>query len=249
MLRIGAIEDARAARERGALLLVDASVASRIEGDWVHPRASWAMAGVLDRADPTLPAPRIGAAASVHPTAILYAGVVLGTRVQVAPYAVIGGAGFGWVEGPDGRARVVPHLGGVYIGDDAFVGSHATIHAGVLAPTQLGARSRLDAHVHVGHNCAIGDDCFIAAQAGLAGSVVLGRRVMVGGQAGFADHVQVGDGARIAAKSGVIGNVPAGATFAGYPAMNRMRWLRGVAALESFAEAERGSPASKRKPS
>ena len=74
VLRIGAIEDARAARERGALLLVDTSVASRIEGDWVHPRANWAMAGVLDCADPTLPAARIGAASSVHPTAILYAG-------------------------------------------------------------------------------------------------------------------------------------------------------------------------------
>jgi UDP-3-O-[3-hydroxymyristoyl] glucosamine N-acyltransferase len=53
----------------------------------------------------------------------------------------------------------------------------------------------------------------------------------VGGQAGIADHVTVGDGARIAAKSGVIGDVPAGAVVAGYPAVARARWLRGLARL------------------
>jgi len=55
--------------------------------------------------------------------------------------------------------------------------------------------------------------------------------VLVGGQAGFADHVTVGDGARVAAKSGVIGDVPAGATVAGYPAVPRTRWLRALARL------------------
>jgi UDP-3-O-[3-hydroxymyristoyl] glucosamine N-acyltransferase len=61
--------------------------------------------------------------------------------------------------------------------------------------------------------------------------VTIGRGVLVGGQAGVADHVRVGDGARIAAKSGVIGDVPAGAIVAGYPAVARGRWLRAFAAL------------------
>ena len=63
----------------------------------------------------------------------------------------------------------------------------------------------------------------------LRGLGALGRGVLVGGQAGFADHVTVGDGARIAAKSGVIGDVPAGAVVAGYPAVPRARWLRALA--------------------
>jgi len=41
----------------------------------------------------------------------------------------------------------------------------------------------------------------------------------------------VGDGARIAAKSGVIGDVPAGAVVAGYPAVPRHRFFRGLARL------------------
>jgi UDP-3-O-[3-hydroxymyristoyl] glucosamine N-acyltransferase len=54
---------------------------------------------------------------------------------------------------------------------------------------------------------------------------------LIGGQVGIADHVRVGDGAKIAAKSGVIGDVPANAVVAGYPAVSRARWLRGLAHL------------------
>jgi UDP-3-O-[3-hydroxymyristoyl] glucosamine N-acyltransferase len=89
----------------------------------------------------------------------------------------------------------------------------------------------MDAQCHVGHNVEIGEGTIIAAQCGFAGSVKIGRGVMVGGQVGVADHVHVGDGARLAAKSGVIGDVPAGATFAGYPATPRMQWLRAWARL------------------
>jgi UDP-3-O-[3-hydroxymyristoyl] glucosamine N-acyltransferase len=117
----------------------------------------------------------------------------------------------------------------VVIEDDVAIGPLCTIDAGTLAPTVIRRGAKLDAQVHIGHNCDIGEGCIIAAQAGLAGSVVLGRRVLVGGQAGIADHVRVGDGARIAAKSGVIGDVPAGGVVAGYPAQPRMRWLRALA--------------------
>jgi UDP-3-O-[3-hydroxymyristoyl] glucosamine N-acyltransferase len=87
----------------------------------------------------------------------------------------------------------------------------------------------------VGHNCDIGEGTRIAAQSGFAGSVVVGRGVLVGGQVGVADHVVIGDGARIAAKSGVIGDVAPGAIVAGYPAVERHRWLRGLAELYKLA--------------
>lgn len=237
VLRISALEQARAARQRGALVVVDQALAGRFEGDWVHPNPSWVMAQILERCDPTLPPPRVGEGSYVHPTALLYPGVVLGARVRVEPYAVLGGPGFGWATGPDAQSRAMPHLGGLEIGDDVFVGAHSTIHAGVLTATRIGSRTKIDAQVHVGHNCEVGEDCFFAAQTGLAGSVIVGRHVLLGGQVGVADHVTIGDGARIAAKSGVIGDVPKGATFAGYPARNRVRWLRSIAALESLGRA------------
>ena len=105
------------------------------------------------------------------------------------------------------------------------------IDAGTLGPTRIRRGAKLDAHVHVGHNVDIGEGTIVAAQCGFAGSVKIGRGVLVGGQAGVADHVTVGDGARIAAKSGVIGDIPDRATVGGYPALPRMRWLRGLARL------------------
>jgi UDP-3-O-[3-hydroxymyristoyl] glucosamine N-acyltransferase len=155
--------------------------------------------------------------------------VVLGDRVTIGASCVIGGAGFGWATGPSGAVKRMPHLGGVLIEDDVSIGPLCTIDGGVLTPTILRRGVRLDAQVHVAHNCEIGEGTFVAAQSGFAGSVRVGRGVLVGGQVGVGDHITIGDGARIAGGSGVIGDIPAGATVAGYPAVPRGRWLRGLA--------------------
>jgi UDP-3-O-[3-hydroxymyristoyl] glucosamine N-acyltransferase len=123
----------------------------------------------------------------------------------------------------------MPQLGGVVIGDDVDIGPLCTVDAGTLGPTVIASGARLDAHVHVGHNVEIGQGTLVAAQSGFAGSVKVGAGVRVGGQAGFADHVRVGRGAKVAAKAGVIGDIRENSVVAGYPAIERGRWLRGVA--------------------
>lgn len=238
------VKDAVAASSRGALLLVDEALAARVAGlpAWIHPHAAWALAELLDRADAPAEDPVLGPGSVVGPGAHVLPRVRVGARVTIAPGAVIGAPGFGFATGPDGRRRPIPQLGGVIIEDDVHVGPLCTIAAGTIGPTILRRGVKLDAQVHVGHNCEIGQDAIVAAQSGFAGSVVVGRGVLVGGQAGVADHVTIGDGARIAAKSGVIGDVPAGATFAGYPAVPRRRWLRDLAALHRLTSRERRPP-------
>lgn len=227
---------ATAAVARGASLLVEAGLTSdprvaEMEG-WVHPYAAWAMVGVLEESAAVPPLPvELGESVTLGQHVVFGERVVVGNRVHVGSSSVIGGRGFGWTTDPHGRVVQVPHLGGVVIEDDVYVGSLCTIDAGVLTPTVLRRGVKIDAHVHVGHNCEIGAGTFIAAQSGLAGSVTVGRNVLVGGQVGIADHVAVGDGARIGAKSGVIGDVLPGATVAGYPAVARVRWLRALATL------------------
>jgi UDP-3-O-[3-hydroxymyristoyl] glucosamine N-acyltransferase len=111
------------------------------------------------------------------------------------------------------------------------IGALCTVDAGTVRPTVIGSHTKLDAHVHVGHNVVLGSRCMVAAQVGFAGSVEVGDDVWIGGQAGFADHVRVGRGARIAAKSGVIADVSEGAVVAGFPSRPKAEWLRQHALL------------------
>jgi UDP-3-O-[3-hydroxymyristoyl] glucosamine N-acyltransferase len=224
-------DEAIRAEARGALLLVDESLADRVKTGWFHPNATLAMAEILDVADAPANAPVIGPDTQVGPGAQILPRVEIGARVTIGPGAVIGAPGFGFVRGGDGKTREVPQLGGVIIEDDVHIGALCTIASGTIGPTLIRRGVKLDAQVHVAHNCEIGEGTIIAAQTGLAGSVVIGKGVLIGGQVGIADHLTVGDGARIAAKSGVIGDVEPGVTLAGYPAVERNRWLRGLAAL------------------
>ncbi|HMI84018.1 MAG TPA: UDP-3-O-(3-hydroxymyristoyl)glucosamine N-acyltransferase [Polyangiaceae bacterium] len=227
---------------------------------WVHEHASFALAAVLgdlegprerarsDRAfiDPAAQLAAdvavgpfavimedviIGPGSVVQPHAVIFPRVRIGARVVVGASAVVGRPGFGWATGPAGALARIPQLGGVLVEDDVEIGALCTVDAGTLAPTVLRRGTRLDAHVHVGHNASLGPSALVAAQSGFAGSVDIGAGVRVGGQAGVADHVRVGSGAHIAAKSGVIGDVSPGQVVAGYPAVNRGLWLRGMARL------------------
>ncbi|HRU39257.1 MAG TPA: UDP-3-O-(3-hydroxymyristoyl)glucosamine N-acyltransferase, partial [Candidatus Goldiibacteriota bacterium] len=58
----------------------------------------------------------------------------------------------------------------------------------------------------------------IVAQAGIAGSTVIGKGCVIGGQAGIVDHVSIGDGAKIGSQAGIPSDVPAGAILTGTPA-------------------------------
>jgi UDP-3-O-[3-hydroxymyristoyl] glucosamine N-acyltransferase len=242
------IDDAIRASARGALLLVDQAFGAR--GDvgslpgWFHPHAAWALAELLDTADAPSDEPSLGADCTIGPGVHLYPRVRIGSRVTIAAGAVIGAPGFGFATGPGGKTRAIPQLGGVIIEDHVHIGPLCTIAAGTIGPTIIRCGAKLDAQVHVGHNCEIGEGTIIAAQTALAGSVVIGKGVRIGGQVGIADHLVVGDNARIAAKSGVIGDVPAGATVAGYPAVERGRWLRGLAELYRLVSARSGEAAS-----
>ena len=244
----------RAGLSRTAVVLVSREHRDRAPAGqrWVHANPWWVLAELLEdavvpwatderavsapdavvaKSSVVLPGATVGAGCRLAEHSVVYGGVRLGARVVVGAGAVIGRAGFGFAHGPNGAVRRIPQLGGVVIEDDVEIGALCTVDAGTLGPTVVGRGSKLDAHVHVGHNVRVGARCFMAAQVGLAGSVEIEDDVWLGGQAGVADHARIGRAARVAAKSGVITDIAPGAVVAGFPAVARSRWLRRMAWL------------------
>ena len=153
---------------------------------------------------------------------------LVGDRVRIASGVVIGEAGFGLAVSRAG-ALDVPQLGRVVLQDDVSVGANSCIDRGAYDDTMIGEGTKIDNLVQIAHNVRLGRGCVLAAHTGLSGSVKIGDGVQFGGQAGVADHLHIGAGAKIAGGAGVISHVPAGETWAGYPARPIRRWLREAA--------------------
>ena len=174
----------------------------------------------------------IGDDSQLYPRVVCYPGAVIGRRVILHAGVVIASDGFGYVrhEGSP-EHRKIPHVGQAIIGDDVEIGANTTIDRGSVDDTVIGAGTKIDNLVQVGHNVRVGARCLIMALTGIAGSTRIEDDVVIAGQVGLAGHFTVGQGARIAAQAGVWGDVPAGASISGYPARDHREQLRAQAAL------------------
>ena len=160
----------------------------------------------------------------------IYPRASVGRRVIIHAGVRVGSDGFGYVF-QDGAHQKIPHVGRCLIGDDVEIGANTTIDRGSIDDTVIGAGTKIDNLVHIGHNVRIGSLCLIMAQVGIAGSTYVEDGVILAGQVGLSGHLTVGKGARLAAQAGVFGDIPAGETWSGYPARPHKEALRAHAAL------------------
>jgi UDP-3-O-[3-hydroxymyristoyl] glucosamine N-acyltransferase len=177
----------------------------------------------------------VGAKCKLFPNVVLYSGARLGDRVAIHGGAVIGSDGFGYVY-RDNAHQKIPHVGRCIVGNDVEIGANTTIDRGSISDTLIGAGTKIDNLVQIGHNVSIGRLCLIVAQAGIAGSTVIEDGAVLGGQVGTKGHITIGKGAQVAGQSGVFGDVPAGETWSGYPARPHKEALRAQAALLKLAK-------------
>jgi len=160
---------------------------------------------------------KIGADVTIHPNAVLYDETIVGDRAIIHANAVIGADGFGY-RVHEGKHVKVPQLGCVEIGADVEIGACTTVDRGTFGATRIGAGSKLDNLVMIGHNCQVGKHNLLCSQTGIAGSCGTGDYVVMAGQVGITDHVHIGAGTIIGAKAGVSNDIPAGERWFGIPA-------------------------------
>lgn len=185
----------------------------------------------------------VGADVTIGPMTRLHSGVrvldrcVIGAGCELWPNVVIGADGFGYIPAPDRRGLLkVPHIGNVEIGDGVEIGACTCIDRGKFGPTVIGAGTKIDNHVQIGHNARIGRGCIICGVTGIGGSAILGDGVIVAGHVGISDGMTVGAGATISAKAGVMSDVPAGETFFGTPAGPHKEQMRSYVALRKLSD-------------
>ena len=125
----------------------------------------------------------------------------------------------------------VLQTGNVVLGDDVEVGCNTCIDRATVDSTVVGAGTKIDNLVHLGHNDIIGENCLLVAHVGISGSVTVGHNCTFGGQAATVGHIKIGDNCTFAGRAGIIGDVPSGSVLAGFPAQPHKDWLREEANL------------------
>lgn len=145
-------------------------------------------------------------------------GTVIGNDVRIKSNTVVGQKGFGFEVGDDGIPYVIPHTGGVIIGDHVEIGALNTVVAGTMSPTRIGDHVKTDDHVHIAHNVTLGRCTLVTACAEISGSVDIGRDVWLGPQSSIMNGITIGDGALVGLGAVVTKSVPEGATMVGNPA-------------------------------
>lgn len=164
----------------------------------------------------------------VFSNTVIYRNVKIGKNVRIHANCTIGADGFGYNFNKGEHVKVW-HMGSVIIGNNVEIGANCCVDSGTFSPTIIGAGSKLDNLVQVGHNCRLGKGVIICGQSGIGGSCTVGDYVVIGGRAGVSNGVTIGKAAQVAGNAGVIGNVEEGEVVGGFPARNLKEWMKGVA--------------------
>ncbi len=179
---------------------------------------------------------RIGRQTTLHPNVTVYSRCVIGDQVTLHANVVIGADGFGYRPDPSvGGLVKLPHRGIVEIHDRVEIGAGSCVDRARFGATVIGAGTKIDNLVQIGHNCRVGRSCVICGCTGIAGSVTIGDGVQIGGNCGLGDNLIIGNGVKIAGNAALMHDIPDGATYAGYPAMPARDYMRILGAMKKAA--------------
>jgi len=178
----------------------------------------------------------IGSNCIIHPGVVLYNDIHIADRVIIQANCVIGSDAFYYKSRPEGREKM-HSVGSVVIESDVEIGAGCAIDRGVSGATRIGAGTKIDNHVHIGHDCNIGTHCLFAAQVGIAGCVHIEDKVIFWGQVGVTSGVRVESGAVVLGQSGITKDLKGNKTYFGTPAEEARNKYREMALVRKLPEA------------
>lgn len=180
------------------------------------------------------PGASLGAGVEIGPYSVVGATVTVGEGTTIGAHVVIAG---NTIIGRRNRLFPFSSIGDIpqdrkydgamtrtVIGDENVIREFVSINAGTAQDrgvTILGNGNWLLAYSHVAHDCVVGNGTTFSNNAQLAGHVVVGDYVVLGGFVGVHQFCRVGGYAMVAAGSIVLQDVPPFVMAAGYPAKPR----------------------------
>lgn len=168
----------------------------------------------------------IGARTIVMPGAVICERTIVGADCLIGPGTVLGCEAFE-VDGAREPQRLLAQAGGVRLGDNVEITGHSTVVRATFGGfTELAPGAKLDCHVHVAHDCRIGERTCIAAGAILSGRVMVLQDVFIGPNATISNGVTIGEGATVTLGAVVVRDVPSGERVTGHFAVPHRAWLR-----------------------
>lgn len=180
---------------------------------------------------------KIGKNCLIHPNVAIYDNTEIGDSVIIHANTTLGGDGFYYKNRETGFDKLLSG-GKVIIEDNVELGAACTIDKGVTGPTTIGAGSKIDNQVHIGHDTIIGKKCLIAAQTGIAGCCIIEDEVVIWGQVGIISDIKIEKGTVIMAQSGVTKSLKKG-TYYGTPSKDYRQTLRETIYLKNITNSKK----------
>ena len=178
---------------------------------------------------------KIGANVTVHPGCYIGDDTVIEENAIIGPNSVLGHYAFYYKQKPERRERM-HSCGNVWIERDVEIGALCSIDAGVSSTTRIGAGTKIDNQVHIGHDTIVGKNCLMAGHTGVAGCVTMEDNVILWGQVGVASDVVLGEGSVVLAQSGISKDLKPGGTYFGSPAGEVKEKFKEMAAIRQLAK-------------
>jgi UDP-3-O-[3-hydroxymyristoyl] glucosamine N-acyltransferase len=177
----------------------------------------------------------IGDNCLIHANVSIYDNTIIGNNVTIHSGTVLGGDAFYYKNRSDYRDKLISG-GNVIIEDNVDIGASCTIDRGVTASTTIGAGSKLDNQVQIGHDTVIGKKCLFASQVGVAGCVIVEDEVILWGQVGVKSGIVIARGTEIFAQSGLGHSTEENKKYFGSPAVEARDRFKEMAYIKKIPD-------------